>query len=434
MGEFSEIIKLQREFFFSGKTKEIEFRIVQLRKLRNAIKKNMSEILNALYLDLNKSKLEAYVTEIKIVMSEIDCAINNVRKWSAPKRKRPSILFALSQGYVYPEPYGVVLIMSPWNYPFQLTIAPLIGAIAAGNCTVIKPSAYSKHTSSVISQIIQNVFDENFVAVVQGSRNENANLLAEKFDYIFFTGSVEVGKVVMRSAARNLIPVTLELGGKSPCIVDKTANVDLAARRIVMGKFINAGQTCVAPDYLLVDRQVKEKLVKLLIKYIRLFYGDDPLRCKWYPKIINRKHFDRLRDLMKSGGNLIFGGQCCELSNRIEPTLIDCVSGDDLIMKEEVFGPILPILEFDCLSEVVSFVRNRPKPLALYCFSSNSRIQKFFVKNLSFGGGCINHTLVHLANPQLAFGGVGESGMGQYHGVASFNTFSHDKSILSFPL
>lgn len=431
MGIFSEIIQSQRNFFYSGNTKNINFRITQLKKLKNTIKKSMPEILTALYLDLKKSKPEAYITEIKVVMAELNYAIHHIKNWSAPKRKLPSIFFPLSRGRIYPEPYGSVLIMSPWNYPFQLTLTPLIGAIAAGNCAVIKPSAYSPNTSAVISKIISKTFEKNFVTVVLGDRKENANLLKEKFDYIFFTGSVSVGKTVMQSASQNLIPVTLELGGKSPCIVDKTANINLTAKRIVMGKFINAGQTCVAPDYLLVDHKIKKKLVALLIKYIHLFYGSNPIDCKWYPKIINEKHFNRLLDLMKCG-NIISGGKYSERSLHIEPTLIDNVSWNDCIMKEEIFGPLLPIIEFKNLSEVVSCIQERPKPLALYCFSTNSKIQKFLVKNLSFGGGCINHTLVHLANPRLMFGGVGESGIGQYHGIESFKTFSHYKSLLFF--
>ncbi|WP_331618267.1 aldehyde dehydrogenase family protein [Serpentinicella sp. ANB-PHB4] len=319
--------------------------------------------------------------------------------------------------------------MSPWNYPFQLTIAPLIGAIAAGNCSIIKPSEYATNTSEIIDKLISKNFDEAYISVIKGGREANKSLLAEKFDYIFFTGSVQVGKVVMEAASKHLTPVTLELGGKSPCIVDETANIDLASKRIVWGKFLNAGQTCVAPDYLMVHSSVKEKLINKMKDHITEFYGLSPCSNKEYPKIINDKHYNRLRTLLNEE-NIVFGGQFNDKTNQISPTILDNVTIDSAVMKDEIFGPILPVIEFENINEVVSRVNKKPKPLALYYFSNDIKRQKHIINNISYGGGCINDTIVHLATPHMPFGGVGDSGIGGYHGKASFDTFSHKKSIL----
>ncbi|MCL2885072.1 MAG: aldehyde dehydrogenase family protein, partial [Oscillospiraceae bacterium] len=328
-----------------------------------------------------------------------------------------------------PEPYGVVLLMSPWNYPFQLTVAPLVGALAAGNCAVVKPSAYSPATSAIIARMIRECFDEQYVAAVEGGRQENQALLHQKFDYIFFTGSVAVGKTVMAAAAENLTPVTLELGGKSPCLVDETADIKMAAKRIAWGKFLNAGQTCVAPDYVFVHSKVKAALLAELAKCVKMFYGDDPLVCEDYPKMINDKHFDRVMGLTQ-GEQIHIGGQSDKERLKIAPTVLDNVNFDSPVMGEEIFGPVLPVIAFDDLKEAVNEINRRPKPLALYVFTSNKQNENFVLNNVRFGGGCVNDTVVHLATSHMPFGGVGESGTGGYHGRASFDTFTHYKSIL----
>jgi len=429
MADSKEIVSNQRRYYYKGETKDINFRIDKLRILRKAIIDNEEAILQALKSDLGKSAFEAYETEVGIILDEIRYTIKNLAKWSKPRRVKTPIMHFLSTSYTYWEPYGVALIMSPWNYPFQLAMAPLIGSIAAGNCSVIKPSEYSPKTSSIISKIIRENFKEEFITVIEGGRKANASLLEEKFDYIFFTGSVAVGKVVMESAAKHLTPVALELGGKSPCIVDKDANIDIAARRIVWGKYLNVGQTCVAPDYLLIHESVKEEFLISAKKYIKEFYGEKPLNSDDLGKIISEKHFNRLVSLM-DGGKIVVGGEFDKESLRIAPTVIDEVTFEDNIMQEEIFGPLLPILEFTDISQVISIVNSRPKPLALYLFTNNKNVEKTILRDISFGGGCVNDTIVHLATPHMPFGGVGESGMGGYHGIASFQTFSHQKSVL----
>ena len=334
-----------------------------------------------------------------------------------------------SSSYRVPEPYGVVLIMSPWNYPFQLAFAPLIGAVAAGNCAVVKPSSYSPHTSSLIAKILGGCFPKEYIAVIEGGREANQELLNQKFDYIFFTGSVSVGRTVMEAASRHLTPVTLELGGKSPCIVHEDANLELAARRIMWGKCLNSGQTCVAPDYLLVHRDVKDRLIMAMEKAITEFFGDTPCRNPEYPRIINEKHFNRLKGLL-SDGRILVGGDVNEATLQIAPTIVDQVSWESPVMQEEIFGPILPVLEFEGIHEVITAVNSRPKPLALYLFTNDKNVEKRIIKSISFGGGCINDTIVHLATSYMPFGGVGESGMGSYHGKWSFDTFTHYKSIM----
>lgn len=397
--------------------------------LEKAVIANESDIMDALKKDLNKSSFETYMTEIGMVLDEIKYTRKHLSGWVRPKRVKTPFTQFLSSSRIYSEPYGVVLIMSPWNYLFQLALAPLIGAMAAGNCSMVKPSDYSYHTSAVIDKLIKDSFDESYITVVRGGREANRHLLDEKFDYIFFTGSVSVGKVVMEAAAKHLTPVTLELGGKSPCMVDQTADIALAAKRIVWGKFINAGQTCVAPDYIWVSRGVKNELIAKMGEYITRLYGDNPCSNSDYPKIINEKHFNRLLNLMQSG-KVVFGGQFDAGSRQIAPTIIDDVTWECPIMREEIFGPLLPILEFDNFGEAVAEVNKHPKPLAFYLFTNDREKERYIIKNASFGGGCINDTIVHLATPYMPFGGVGESGMGGYHGKASFDTFSHEKSML----
>lgn len=429
MHDVKKTLAKQRDFYDTGKTKDVRFRIARLNLLRHTIKKYENDILAALKLDLNKSPFEAYETEVGIVLEEIRHTIRHLPNWSKPKRVKTPIMHFISSSYIYTEPYGSVLIMSPWNYPFQLAIAPLVGAIAAGNCSIVKPSEYSFHTSEIIEKIIKETFDESYVAIVRGGREANKTLLDEKFDYIFFTGSPRVGKIVMESASKHLTPLTLELGGKSPCIVDNTANIKLAAKRIIWGKFLNAGQTCVAPDYILVHKSVKKKLINYMINYIKIFYGDNPIANVDYPNIINQKHFERLLGLMGSG-RIIAGGQLNAKTRQIEPTLLDCVSWESAVMGEEIFGPLLPIIEFESLKDIISIINKHPKPLAFYFFTTSKRNEAYALKTASFGGGCINDTIIHLSNPNLPFGGVGESGMGQYHGKGSYDTFTHSKSII----
>ncbi|MHC4458048.1 MAG: aldehyde dehydrogenase [Planctomycetota bacterium] len=430
-------IKNQRQYFNQGHTKEILFRINQLKTLEQAIIKNEERILSALKKDLNKAIYESYLTEVGLILSEIRFTIKNVRAWSRPQKVKTPLIYPLASSYNYPEPYGIVLIISPWNYPFQLTMAPLIGAMAAGNCAVLKPSEYSSHTSGIIFEILADNFENQYIAAITGDAETGKALLEQKFDYIFFTGSVPLGKIVMAAASKHLTPVTLELGGKSPCIVDRETNINLSAKRIVSGKFINAGQTCIAPDYLMIHRSVKAELVNRMQKFITQFYGERPHESKDYPRIISNQHFERVAAYLDRG-NIIVGGETDQKQLYISPTLLDNIGWDDPIMQDEIFGPILPILEYQDLSQVIAAVNARPKPLALYFFSTNKQNQQRILEEISFGGGCLNDTLLHFATPYLSFGGVGNSGMGKYHGKASFDTFSHRKSIfknrLSFDL
>ena len=423
-----EIVKSQRAFFATDATKPVSFRIDALKKLKSSILKKERDLYSAMKEDLNKSEFETYMTELGMVLDELRFVSKRTPKWARKRPVHTPLAQFHSRSFVVPEPYGVVLIMAPWNYPFQLSLEPLIGAIAAGNCAVLKPSAYAPKTSQIVSEIISDCFPSNFVTVIQGGRRENQDLLKQRFDYIFFTGSVAVGKFVMESAAKFLTPVSLELGGKSPCIIDKTANLKVAARRLAFGKFLNAGQTCVAPDYLFVHSSVKDQVVENLKQEIKNFYGASALGNADYPKIINEKHLKRLKGLMAEG-NLLTGG---EISDRgqIAPTLIDGINGQSPVMQEEIFGPILPILTYNDIEEVISFVRAREKPLALYLFTTDKALEKRVLTSLSFGGGCINDTIIHLATSHMGFGGVGGSGMGSYHGKASFDTFSHSKSML----
>lgn len=423
-----EIVKRQREFYDTKATKSVAFRINALNNLRTSIKRNEKMICEALKKDLNKSDFESYMTEIGMVLDEIKFMIKHVPSWAKNKFVKTPLAQFPSKSFVVPEPYGVVLIMSPWNYPFQLSIEPLIGAIAAGNCAIVKPSAYSSYTSQVIADLIQACFPSHYISVVQGGRLENQELLEQRFDYIFFTGGVDVGKLVMEKASRHLTPVSLELGGKSPCIIEKTADIKVAAKRIVFGKYLNSGQTCVAPDYIFVQEEVKDKLLQYMKKYITKFYGKNPLENPDYPKIINEKHFQRILNLIQ-GESIVVGGIGND-RNQIAPTILDKITPDSKIMKEEIFGPVLPVLTFRHLKEVVQYINRNPKPLALYLFTTDKRVKHYILKSISFGGGCMNDTIIHLATSYMGFGGVGYSGMGSYHGKQSFETFSHYKSIV----
>lgn len=429
MADIKEIVNRQRAYYSKEETLDLSFRLNALKKLKASIQNHENDIYDALKKDLNKAPFESYASEIGLVLTELKDAIQNLYHWSRKKRVRTPLVHFKSTSYIVSEPYGVVLIMSPWNYPFQLTLAPLIGAIAGGNCAVVKPSAYSPCTSAIIRDMIRECFKDNYITVIEGGREANQELLKEKFDYIFFTGSVAVGKFVMESASKNLTPVTLELGGKSPCIVNKDADIDLAAKRIIWGKTLNSGQTCVSPDYLLVHREVKEELLAAMKKYIHRFYGDEPCTNEEVPRIINEKHFNRLIQLM-SGAQIVTGGDWNDATFQISPTILDHVTWDDPVMKEEIFGPILPVMEFSDISEVITMVNSHPKPLALYLFTKNKELEQRIVRCVPFGGGCINDTLVHLATSYMPFGGVGNSGMGGYHGKWSFDTFTHKKSIL----
>lgn len=422
------IMEKQRAFFESGKTLDLGFREAALKRLERAVSEMEGEICEALTKDLGKSRTEGYMCEVGLTLGEIREQRKNLRRWSRTKRAGTGLANFLSKGYIVQEPYGTVLIMSPWNYPFMLAIEPLAGAIAAGNCCVIKPSAYSPATSAVIARLIRKIFPEGYAAVIEGGRKENARLLEQRFDYIFFTGSVSVGKLVMEKAAAHLTPVSLELGGKSPCIVDHTAKISLAAKRIVFGKFLNCGQTCVAPDYVLVEESVKEKLVKELIRQTRKMYGD-ALENEAYGRIVNRKHFERIRALIDER-HVVFGGGTREETLQIAPTILFPASASDACMQEEIFGPILPVIPVKDMEEAKAFVKSRPHPLACYVFTGSRRTERMFVKETAFGGGCINDTVMHLTPSKLPFGGVGDSGMGAYHGKKSFETFSHAKSIL----
>lgn len=428
MSLIKDIIDRQRNFFSSHSTKDISFRRDQLNKLERTIRKYERNIVKALYNDLGKSEYEAYLTELGIVYHELRYMKKNLKRLASPKKIGSPITNFPSRSYEYSDPYGVVLIMSPWNYPFQLAILPLIGSIAAGNCSIVKPSAYSKETSEILSKILDEFSDE-YIAVVKGGRDENQQLLDEKFDYIFFTGSPTVGKIVMEKASKYLTPVTLELGGKSPCIIDETADVDLSARRIVWGKLLNSGQTCIAPDYILVHKGIKEEFKKSIKKYIKEFFGEKPEENPEYPKIINEKHFERLLGLIEASEK-VEGGTVNSKERKIAPVIIDNVDWDSPVMSEELFGPIVPIIEFEEIDDIIEEMNKRPKPLALYLFTKSKNNEEKVLNRVSFGGGCINDTIMHIANNKLPFGGVGNSGMGSYHGEKSFDTFSHTKGIV----
>ena len=430
MQNIERIVEEQRKYFQSGATLSIKFRRENLKKLYAAVKKYEKEIGEALKADLGKGEYESFMCEIGMALSEIRYMYKRVHKFAKPKRVRTPLAQFSAKSYRLPSPYGNTLIMSPWNYPFLLTIDPIADAIAAGNTVVVKPSAYSPATSAVLAKMLGECFSPKYVAVVTGGRQENAALLEQKFDFIFFTGSQAVGKEVLRRAAEYLTPCVLELGGKSPCIVDETADIPLAAKRIVFGKFLNCGQTCVAPDYILCARSVKEKLVRELTAQIQKQYGEKPLENPDYGRIVNGKHFERLCGLI-DGQKTAFGGGRYENTLQIEPTVLTDVTWEDKVMQEEIFGPILPIVTFENFAEVYEILKDKQKPLALYLFSSNKARIDGVTKRCAFGGGCINDCIIHLATSEMGFGGVGESGMGAYHGKDGFDAFSHTKSIVN---
>ncbi|MBO8691961.1 aldehyde dehydrogenase [Staphylococcus aureus] len=420
-----------KAFFNTQQTKAISFRKEQLKKLSKAIKSYESDILEALYTDLGKNKVEAYATEIGITLKSIKNARKELKNWTKTKNVDTPLYLFPTKSYIKKEPYGTVLIIAPFNYPFQLVFEPLIGAIAAGNTAIIKPSELTPNVARVIKRLINETFDANYIEVIEGGIEETQTLIHLPFDYVFFTGSENVGKIVYQAASENLVPVTLEMGGKSPVIVDETANIKVASERICFGKFTNAGQTCVAPDYILVHESVKDDLITALSKTLREFYGQNIQQSPDYGRIVNLKHYHRLTSLLNSAQmNIVFGGHSDEDERYIEPTLLDHVTNDSAIMQEEIFGPILPILTYQSLDEAIAFIHQRPKPLSLYLFSEDENATQRVINELSFGGGAINDTLMHLANPKLPFGGVGASGMGRYHGKYSFDTFTHEKSYI----
>lgn len=427
--EIKELINKQRKFYSSNISKDLKFRIQNLKLLKSIIIKYEKEIQEALRLDLGKSETEAYMTEIGMVLDEIKYNIKHLAKWAKKKYVSTPLSQFPARSYRIPEPRGLVLIISPWNYPFLLSIQPLIGAIAAGNCVIIKPSEYSVNTSKLLKKILTEIYSEAYVTVVLGEKEVAQELLKEKFDYIFYTGSTKIGKIVMEAAAKNLTPVTLELGGKSPCIVDEKCNVELAAKRIAYGKILNSGQTCVAPDYVFVHQNVKEQFLNCLIKYLKNFLGENALNNSDYPKIINEMQFNRIISLIDKE-HVIYGGGYNRNILKIEPTILTIKDMTSKVMQEEIFGPILPIIGYNNLDYIINYININPKPLALYLFTNNKKIEKRILKEVSYGGGCINDTIIHLANKRLGFGGVGNSGIGEYHGKFSFDTFSHYKSII----
>ncbi len=431
--EIDRLHRDQQNFFASHQTKNIEFRIDKLKKLKLAIDQYEEQILEALWKDLGKSGEEAYLTEISIVTGEIEHHIKNLKSWAAPQKVSSALHLLPSAGKILFEPLGQTLIIAPWNYPFQLVIAPLVGAISAGCCAILKPSENTPHIAEVLDRIIKETFKDEYIAIVHGDQETGAYLLEKRFDIIFFTGSTRVGKIVMKAAAAHLTPLILELGGKSPCIVDENANIEIAAKRIIWGKTINAGQTCIAPDYLLVHEEVKEKLIENMQEHINSMYGSDPEESSYYPRIVNEDAFDRLALLLeKTGGTIRAGGQKNRAKLYISPTILDGITGDDELMKSEIFGPILPIITFTSLDQAIQQVNAAEKPLALYYFGKTEKGEEV-LKKTSSGGACINDTLMHIANHNLPFGGVGNSGQGSYHGRESFIAFSNRRAVVTTP-
>ncbi|MGC1630580.1 MAG: aldehyde dehydrogenase [Gelidibacter sp.] len=424
-----DIAQRQHDFFRTQQTKDVSFRKKSLKRLQEEIVKREDAICDALYADFKKPKFETLAAETQFVLAELKYTLKKIDRWASPERVSASWMNWPSYDYIYKEPYGAVLIIAPWNYPFQLVIAPLIGAIAAGNTAVVKPSEVTPHTAAVISEIITAVFDPDHVAVVEGGVAVSQQLFAEKWDYIFFTGSSQVGKIVYESAAKHLTPVTLELGGKNPCIVDDTAAIDLAAKRIVWGKFLNAGQTCIASDYILVHESVKNKLVDALKENITKCYGENVEASPDFSRTVSQKHFAGLKDMLQ-GEDILFGGHSNEKDNYLSPTLVNEPKMDSKLMAGEIFGPILPIIAYKTEADIHTYISNYGKPLAAYVFSKNKRFQKKIIDTYSFGGGAINDTVIQITNKRLPFGGVGQSGIGAYHGKISFDIFSHHKAIV----
>lgn len=429
MTDINKIVEKQRKFFASGDTRTLAFRRKALARLKSAIRRNEKAWKAALKKDLNKSGFEAYMTEIGMTLSEITYVQKHLEQWMRVKFVPTPLSQFHARSFTIPEPYGVVLIMAPWNYPLMLSLEPLVDAIAAGNCVVLKPSAYAPETSALMRKIIGQTFPEHYITVIEGGRQENEMLLEQRFDYIFFTGSVAVGKTVMEKASRYLTPVTLELGGKSPCIVDESANLKLAAKRIIFGKLLNSGQTCVAPDYLIVHETIKARFLEMLQSQIYQMLGKEPLENPDYPRMINEKHYKRVMKLIKTE-KIVTGGYGKEETLQIAPTILDHVTWDSPVMKEEIFGPVLPVITFKTEEELPEILGHFEKPLAVYTFTTKKTMENYVLKNLSFGGGCINDTIIHLATSAMGFGGVGGSGMGSYHGKNGFETFSHRKSIV----
>lgn len=427
-----DIVKKQRQFFLTGATLDVKRRVEALKSLRSALHEFEPMLLEALRSDLGKSASEGYMCEVGLTLSEISHSLSHIKSWSRPERHMAPLTNFPATQKILKDPYGVVLIMSPWNYPVLLTLGPLIAAIAAGNCVCVKPSAYSPSTSAVMQKLIERAFSPEYVTVITGGRAENQTLLDQKFDYIFFTGGVSVGKMVMEKAAKHLTPVTLELGGKSPVIIDSHCDLKLAARRVAFGKWLNCGQTCIAPDYVLCHNEVHDRFVELLKDEISRQYGSEPLSNHNYGKIVNRKHFDRLSGLIDVD-KTVYGGILDDETLRISPTVMTRVTADDAVMQEEIFGPILPIIKVDSMDTAFAFIQQRPHPLALYLFSTSGEVKHKFLSRLSFGGGCVNDTIMHIATHNMPFGGVGNSGMGSYHGKYGFDTFTHRKSVVFKP-
>lgn len=423
------ILKKQKKFFSEGQTLSVNFRIAQLKKLYDAVKKYEQELEDALNLDLGKSDFEGFMCEVGLVLSEITYMVKHVKKFSAKHRVKTPLAQFASKSFTLSVPYGNVLIMSPWNYPLLLTLSPLANSIAAGNTSVVKPSAYAPNVGEILNKIIKECFDEEYVACVMGGRKENSELLSQKFDFIFFTGSQNVGKEVLRKAAENLTPAVLELGGKSPCIVESSADISLAAKRIVFGKYLNSGQTCVAPDYILCEKSIKEQFIKEVKKEILKQYGENPLKNPDYGKIINEKHFERIVGLIDQN-KVVHGGKYDKNTLKIEPTVMDNADFSDAVMGEEIFGPVMPVISYEKFEDIFEILKDRQKPLALYIFSANKSHIDHILNRVQFGGGCVNDTIIHLATSEMGFGGVGESGMGAYHGKTGFDAFSHKKSIV----
>jgi len=423
------IIREQKEFFLTHQTQNIEFRIKKLKLLKNVIQNNLEIINDAVYKDLKKSKAETYITEVGYCLDSINYILKNLHKWIKTKKVRGSKLFPFSKGYIIYEPLGTVLIIGSWNYPFNLNIIPLIGAIAAGNCSIIKPSEISSHTSQVIYDIISKNFSSNFIYVALGDEKKAQEILNEKLDYIFFTGSKQTGQKVMSQAVKYITPLTLELGGKNPCIINDFNNISKISRRIIWGKFLNAGQTCIAPDYLLVKKGLKKQLINSFKEILKEFYGENSETSSDYSRIVNKKHFDRLKKYLENA-NILYGGRTNEKNLFIEPTIIDQPKDTDPISNEEIFGPILPICEYEDIDDLILLLNKKPKPLSLYIFSNDKIIQNKIMNNTSSGNVCINDSVIQFSAKELPFGGVGESGFGQYHGKASFEIFSNQKSVL----
>lgn len=424
----TQIIQQQKDFFKTQQTKDITYRKESLKKLRKEIQIRESEIIDAIYKDFKKSEFESYLTEIGFILADLDLAIKKMSSWSKPKSVIPAMLNFPSWSKIYKDPFGSVLIIAPWNYPFQLALSPLIGAVAAGNTVVLKPSELTPNTSTIITELIESSFDKNHVCSIEGDVSISQKLLEQRWDYIFFTGSVGVGKIVAKAAANNLTPTTLELGGKSPCIIDESADLKISARRMVWGKFINGGQTCIAPDYLLIHKKIKDEFIKQFQFEIDNFYGENPQQSEDYPRIVNNRNFNRLKSMLKNE-DIVIGGTTDEADLYISPTVINEPSLDSEVMKDEIFGPIFPIISYETEQDLDRIINNYEKPLSFYVFSKNKSFSQKMIEMYSFGGGVINDTIVHFANHRLPFGGVGNSGMGAYHGRLSFDTFTHNKSV-----